>query len=521
MTYRLAILAVLALCVALAEPTAAATTKSPFRTDTAFTPTNEIDRLLVAELKRKGLGPANICSDEVFLRRIHLDLIGTLPKPAEVRRFLNDDRSDKRAQLIDTLMNRDEFADYWTLKWCDVLRVKAEFPINLWPNGVQAYARWIRDAVRNNMPYDEFARALLTSSGSNFRVPPVNFYRALQGDKPAALAEVAALTFMGTRLDQWKPEDRKNFEAFFSRVAFKGTAEWKEVIVYPDPAQVTPMALTFPDGKTVNIRGTQDPRKVLTNWLLQPDNRYFAKNIANRAWSWLLGYGLIHEPDDIRPDNPPVHPQVLAFLEKELRASRYDMRHLFRIIANSSTYQQCSIPQKPHPDAVRLFAQYPVRRLDAEVLLDALCGISGQREEYSSAIPEPFTFVPKGNRTIALTDGSITSPFLKMFGRPARDTGLESERTRSPTKEQRLHLLNSSQIHNKVTKSRRLLSGAQKARGGRKKIVEHTYIAVLSRFPTPEELAIAEQHLASGGGKRATEDLLWALLNSKEFLYRH
>ena len=179
MTYRLTILAVLALCVALAEPTAAATTKSPFRTDTAFTPTNEIDRLLVAELKRKGLEPANICSDEVFLRRIHLDIIGTLPKPAEVRRFLNDDRSDKRAQLIDTLMKRDEFADYWTLKWCDVLRVKAEFPINLWPNGVQAYARWIRDAVRNNMPYDEFARALLTSSGSNFRVPPVNFYRAL------------------------------------------------------------------------------------------------------------------------------------------------------------------------------------------------------------------------------------------------------------------------------------------------------------------------------------------------------
>jgi len=523
MNYR--IIRCLALAIVFSVPAMTASiaenAAGPFRTDTPFLPANEIDRLLIVELELKGLQPASLCSDEVFLRRIYLDLIGALPRPPEVRQFLKSNRLDKRAELIGKLMERDEFADYWTLKWCDILRVKAEFPINLWPNGVQAYARWIHDAVDSNMPYDRFARALLTSSGSNFRVPAVNFYRAVQGDKPSILAAAAALTFMGVRLDTWTTDQQKYLETFFSRVAFKGTAEWKEVIVYLDPAQTTPLKITFPDGTTMTIPGTADPREVFATWLLRPDNKWFAKNIANRAWSWLLGYGFIHEPDDIRPDNPAVHPRILAFLEEELVENQYDLRHLFRIILNSSTYQQCSIPRIPHPDAERLFALYPVRRLDAEVLIDALCGISGQREEYSSAIPEPFTFVPKQNRNIALTDGSITSPFLKMFGRPARDTGLESERTRTPTKEQRLHLLNSRQIHDKINKSWHLLPMIQKSKGNTDRIVEHMYVAVLSRFPTPEEQTIAEDHLNRKRGKRAATDLLWALLNSKEFLYRH
>ncbi len=482
-----------------------------------FVPVSEIDRLLVKGLEQRGLRPAAICSDEVFLRRAFLDVIGTIPTPSETRAFLESVGADKRMRLIDHLMRRPEFADYWTLKWCDLLRVKAEFPINLWPNGVQAYGRWIYDAVSSNMPYDKFARAMLTSNGSNFRVPPVNFYRAVQGTEPSTLAAAVALTFMGVRLETWPEAERRNLEAFFSRVAFKGTAEWKEVIVYPDPARVDPFQGTLPDGCEAWVSGGHDPRVVFADWLLQPGNTWFARNIVNRAWSWFFGYGLIHEPDDIRPDNPAVHPEILALLEKELVDHEYDLRHLFRVILRSHTYQQSSIPRQSHRDNDRWFARYPPRQLDAEVLLDALGAISGQQEEYSSAIPEPFTFVPRENRNITLIDGSITSPFLKMFGRPARDTGLESERTRLPTREQRLLLINSTQIHNKISRSWELL-GAQRTPGG---MIELMYLTILARLPTPRETELAEQHLRSRPQKQGRMDLIWALLNTKEFLYQH
>jgi hypothetical protein len=221
-----------------------------------------------------------------------------------------------------------------------------------------------------------------------------------------------------------------------------------------------------------------------------------------------------------------VHPRVLAFLEDELVKSKYDLRHVYRLILNSSTYQQSSIPAAPHPDAERLFAHYPVRRLDAEVLLDALCGISGRPEQYSSPIPEPFTFVPAQNRNIQLYDGSITSPFLKMFGRPARDTGLESERQNDPAKEQRLHLLNSTQIHDKIDRSWRLMGLLRDSKGNMGQAIDTIYLTVLSRFPTPQEKAAAEEHLKGGrggrkGARNAAVDLMWALVNSKEFLYRH
>ena len=482
-----------------------------------FTPTCKLDRLLLKGLAKKGLTPSTRCSDAVFLRRAYLALTGTIPTTKEARSFFDHKEVDKRAQLIDALMKRPEFADYWTLKWCDILRVKAEFPINLWPNGVQAYARWIHDTMTNNMPYDQFARALLTSNGSNFRVPPVNFYRAVQGEEPATLAAAVALTFMGTRLENWPDNKRANLERFFSRVAFKGTAEWKETIVYPDPAQTDPLRVIYPDGKTATLRGHHDPRVAFADWLISPDNPWFARNIVNRSWSWFFGTGLIDEPDDIRPDNPAVHPEILTYLEKEFVTHHYDLHHLFRVILNSNTYQQSAIPASAHPDNNRWFARYQPQRLDAEVLLDALNQISGQSESYSSAIPEPFTFVPKENRNITLTDGSITSPFLKMFGRPGRDTGLESERSRLPTREQRLLMINSTQIHNKISKSWKLLSGKRNAN----QQTAFMYLSILSRYPTAHEKEIAANYLKKTKGKRANQDLLWALINSKEFLYQH
>jgi hypothetical protein len=495
----------------------------PFESDATSTPANRIDALVLAGLQKRGIEPARLCSDEVFIRRAYLDVIGTLPEPSEVLEFLGDRRPSKRAVLIDALLAREEFADYWALKWCDLLRVKSEFPINLWPNAVQAYHHWIRDAIRQNWPYDRFVRELLTSSGSNFRVPPVNFYRALQGREPATMADAVALTFMGTRMEIWPQARRAGMAAFFSRVAYKPTGEWKEEIVYLDPAATVPVDAVFPDGVKTRIPAGEDPRQVFADWLVTPRNPWFTRNIANRVWAWLLGRGIIQEPDDIRPDNPPVNPELLAYLEDELVNAHYDLRHLYRLILNSRTYQQSSIRRSDRPEAGALFAYYPVRRLDAEVLIDALCWIGDTGEKYSSAVPEPFTYIPQRQRTIALADGSITSPFLEMFGRPARDTGLIAERNDEPTDAQRLCLLNSTDIRQRIERSPRLQALMRTAQGKRDEVVRGFYLTILSRQPTPAELAAAQEYAQSAGlmPRDAAADLAWALINSKEFLYRH
>ncbi len=496
---------------------------APYETADIRFSTNPIDVAVMASLRQQNITPALPCSDEVFIRRVFLDVTGTLPTIEELRSFKKDQAHDKRAALIDELLRRDEHAVYATLRWCDVLRVKAEFPINLWPNAVQAYHHWILQAVRENRPYNEFARELLTTSGSNFREPPVNFYRAVPAHEPADLARVVALTFMGMRLENWPEDRRTNLEAFFSRVAFKRTAEWKEEIVHLDPTPIAAQVLIFPDGTEVRVEPAQDPREVFADWLIDGDNPWFARNIVNRIWAWLFGRGLIHEPDDIRPDNPAVHPEVLDYLATELVRSDYDLHHVYRLILNSRTYQQSPIPRTDHPDAEALFAHYPVRPLDAEVLIDALCRLTGTTESYSSEIPEPFTFVPETQRSIALADGSISSPFLELFGRPARDSGLASERNRQPTDAQRLHLLNSSDIQQKIERSANFRALMKKAKWQKPEIVRRLYQQILSRKPTPPELDTAVVYYATKdlSLKQATDDLAWALINSKEFLYQH
>jgi hypothetical protein len=474
-------------------------------------------------LAENGYEPAHLCSDAVFIRRIYLDVIGTLPKPHETRAFLRDKKPDKRATLIDDLLERDEFADYWTLKWCDVLRVKSEFPINLWPNAVQAYHRWIHDAIRTNIPYDQFARELLTSSGSNFRVPPVNFYRAVQGKEPDTLAHAAALTFMGTRIDTWPEDQRETFAAFFTRIGFKGTGEWKEEIVYFDQSQTEPLDATFPDGVAIQIAPDKDPRDLFAAWLTTRNNPWFAKAAVNRVWAWLIGRGIVHEPDDIREDNPPVNPALLIYLEREFVRTKYDLKHIYRLVLNSQTYQRSSIPQSEDPKAEALFAHYPVRRLEAEVLIDAINAVLGAQDSYESPIPEPFTYIPEHEPAIALADGSISSSFLEMFGRPSRDTGLVSERNNHPTKEQRLHLLNSTDIQRRIDRGFRVQNQIRMAKGDHRKAIQNVYITILCRWPTDEEIAAIESYAQRTGlsTDKVANDLIWALLNTKEFLYRH
>jgi hypothetical protein len=398
-------------------------------------------------------------------------------------------------------------------------------------------------------------------------VGSVNFYRAIQNRTPDGIANAVALTLMGSRLDSWPEETRKGFSAFFAQIGYKPTREWKEEVVFWDPmgsttqpakeevanedtesteketssvaASPPPREAILPDGTKVTLAQDVDPREVFADWLITPENPWFTRAIANRVWSWLIGRGIIHEPDDIRNDNPPSNPELLTFLEKELIEHDYDLKHLYRLILNSTTYQFSSSPHFNSPEAEANFATYRLRRLDAEVLIDAINDITGTTDLYTSAIPEPFTYIPKDMPAIAVADGSITSPFLALFGRSARATGMENERDNKPVAAQSLHMLNSSHIQRKLEQGprlRALMTSQVKTR----EMIEQLYLMVLSRLPTEEEIEHAElyagirqaQAKPVAKSKRtrkpppmnrrnAVVDIAWALVNSSEFLYRH
>lgn len=489
-------------------------------------PADELDRIVFANLDSLGLKPANLSSDAVFLRRAYLVTIGTLPREDEARDFLESQDEAKRALLVERLLSRPEYADYWAMKWADVLRVKAEFPIKLWPNAVQIYHQWIHASVRDNKPFHQFAQELLVGSGSNFREGQVNFYRAMQDRSPRGMAATVALTFMGERAEKWPPRKLDAMAGFFANVAFKPTAEWKEEIVYFDPTAdkdgLHKQAI-FPDGTPAALDpGKADPRLVFSQWLLRPENASFSRVAANRVWTWLMGRGIVHEPDDFRPDNPASNPELLAFLEREFIASRCDLKHLVRVILNSRTFALSSLPAQDTPGAATHFAHYPLRRLEAEVLIDALNQITKTKESYSSPIPEPFTFIPEDVRGIALPDGSITSSFLELFGRPPRDTGYQFERNLETNAAQRLHLLNSSHVQKKI-EACPLVATASADEVGLPDLVETIYLTVLSRPPTAEELDILRTHAESPAtdSRAFAADLVWSLFNQPEFLFNH
>ncbi len=515
-------------CAVISAAAPAVPESSIFETSKTTTPETMIDILVFREFARKGLHPL-FCTDAVFVRRAYLDVIGTLPTALEAREFIQDPAINKRKVLIDRLLARDEFADYWAMKWSDLLRIKAEFPVNLWPNAAQAYHHWVRASLRDNKPYDRFVRELLTSNGSNFRAGPVNFYRAVQSRTPEGIASAVALTFMGARTDAWPTNTLAAMAVFFSQLSYKPTREWKEEIVFWDPekelATAQPKALVgeLPDKTRIKLSPDRDPRQQFADWLISPKNPWFTAALCNRAWFWLLGRGIIHEPDDLRPDNPPSHPALLAHLQKEFVKGGYDMKHLFRLILNSRTYQLSSVvPAAQLKPGDTLFAHYPIRRLDAEVLIDAINKVTGTTDLYTSAIPEPFTFIPANKPAIALPDGSITSSFLELFGRPARATGMESERVNKPLPPQCMHLLNASHIQRKLEDGpvlKLLLAPGRK----QQEMVEELYLTILSRFPSPAETAQFDAYVRSGvvKGREAGIDLAWALINSDEFLYRH
>jgi hypothetical protein len=565
--------------LAVAGGTARAETGSGvFESADALTPEGQLDKIVFNKLASLKIHPT-LCSDAVFVRRAYLDIIGTLPTAQEAREFIQDtDTKNKRRALIDRLLERDEYADYWAMRWGDILRIKAEFPVNLWPNAAQAFHRWVRESIAANKPYDRFVNEMLTSSGSNFRVGPVNFYRAIQNRTPDGIASAVALTFMGTRTDAWPTNKLEGMSVFFSQISYKPTSEWKEEHVFWNPlgsnvviassvpgkpaiaaiAQPTntvaqafdPTAANldfiigvFPDGTKVKLSPNKDPREVFADWLVTPKNRWFTRAIANRLWGWIMGRGIVHEPDDIRDDNPPSNPALLAYLEKEMIAGHYDMKRFMRLVFNSKTYQFSSMPKATTPEAEANFASYALRRLDAEVLIDVINKVTGATDLYTSPIPEPFTYIPENKPAVAIADGSITSPFLTLFGRTARATGMENERNNKPVPSQWLHLLNSSHIYRKINegpKMRTIIDSGRKPQ----EVVEELYLTILSRLPTADEVKSLEEYgttqsvrqppvMKNGKSVKQPDkttivkrrddwvDIAWALINSAEFLYRH
>ena len=519
-------------------------------------PANRIDEFVFAKLSALGIKPL-LCSDAVFVRRAYLDLTGTLPAADEAKEFIESPDANKRVALIDRLLDHPLHVDYWAMKWCDILKVKAEFPVKLWPNAAQAYHRWVWESIAQNKPYNQFARELLTSSGSNFRVGPVNFYRAIQDKTPDGIAAAVGLGLMGTRIHLWPQDRRAGMAVFFTQVGYKPTSEWKEEIVFWDPLKSAAVpgstaagidavaklvtatnqipgalekpldpnqALTavFPDGVKTTIPPDRDPREVFADWLIRPENPRFARVIVNRTWAWVMGRGIIHEPDDIRDNNPPSNPELLAYLEKELVSHGYDLKHLKRLIFTSTTYQFSSIPRFKTPQATANFASYPLRRVEAEVLIDAVNQITGSSDLYTSAVPEPFSYIPNDMSAVELADGSVGSSFLALFGRSARATGMESERVNELASPQWLHMLNSATIQNKLQSGPKLI--AMLSSGGKpNEIAEKLYLTILSRLPTEADVRAAEEHAKSGAarGRDVWIDLTWALINSPEFLLRH
>jgi hypothetical protein len=501
-----------------------------------------VDELIAAGLVSAGVPASEICSDNDFLRRVYLDVIGMLPTPDEARAFVADKDPLKRTKLIDRLLARDEFADYWAMQWGDLLRIKSEYPVRVWPKGVQAYHRWVRESIASAKPYDRFVREMLVSSGSNFRDGPANFYRAVNTKDPQTFAEQAALVFMGARLscsrchahptEKWTLDDDLGMAAFFAQVRFKNTSEWKEEIVYLDPDAVLRNPTTkkvvkakFLGGPEVELASGEDARARFADWLISPDNPWFAANAVNRIWARLMGRGIVNEPDDLRPGNRPSHPELLAFLARDFAARGYDMRHVYRTILNSQAYQRSSRANDQNRGDLTHYSHYLTRRLGAEQLLDALSQVTQTSEVFASSIPEPFTRLPRDMRAVQIADGSITTPFLDLFGRPPRDTAYERDRCNDTSVRQALHLLNSSDLERKVTGSERIKRLLNEKKTDRE-IIDEFYLAALSRHPTQSEQEKLMTYLSAGAGKdrsrpQALQDVLWAIVNTQEFLFNH
>jgi hypothetical protein len=491
---------------------------------------NFIDDKLVDKWQDLGLTPSPLCSDEEFFRRIHLDAIGTLPSPDEVKAFLTDHNPDKRSRAIDRVLERPEFVDFWTLKWGDLLRINRD---QLNEKGMWSFYNWIRTALRENKPVDEFVREIITAQGSTYTEGPANYYRV--ANAAADWAETTSQLFLGVRMqcarchhhpfEKWSQDDYYGLAAFFVRLGTKRSDEFgifgRERVIYlrPTGEQSNPrkggVVKPHPlDGPIVD--DPFDRRRKLADWLTAPTNPYFARNMVNRFWGYYMGRGLVEPLDDLRATNPPSNPHLLDALAQDFVEHHFDHKHLMRTIMNSRGYQLSSLttPGNEEDKSNVFFARSTVRRLTAEQLADAIDFATGTREKYKG--------LPLGTRAIQLPDTSVQSFLLDVFGRPPRQITCECERGVQPNIAQALHLLNGEALNKKVAASTGRIETLFTKKTPLPAIVEELYLATLSRLPVAAERSAAESWIAKAKTpKEGVQDLLWVLLNSREFLFNH
>jgi hypothetical protein len=447
------------------------------------------------------------CSDEVFLRRAYLTVTGALPTPQQAVEFIEDQSSNKREVLIDKLLESELGLKYMQMRWGDILRIKSEFPSNLWPNGVQAYNRWIYEQLMNNVPYDKMVRSLLLSTGSNFRSPAANFYRGFQKRSPQNVYANINLLFLGKR------ECTDNGYLCFSQVKFKSTKEWKEEIIYIDYYKEAPrQVVKLEDGTILKPHPNSDWREEYVNWLTSPENRRFAEVLVNRMWYWVFGKGIVHEPDDWREDNKPSNPALLNELTDYFLQSKFDMKALLKKILLSPEFNSKMAPE----------GYYVPQRLPAEVIVDAMASVTDNWSTYSSRVPEPFTFYPPRTRSTHLGDATVSSSELELFGKVSRDVSLESQRSNAITSRQLLYLMNSSALENRIRKSPTLQKIYIQS-ANIEQLADNITLLTLSRRATTAEVEMYRQYMEQNQlpMMEVAVDIMWMQINSNEFLYNH
>jgi len=502
-------------------------------TSTAFqytgpAPANFIDEEIFAKQREFHKNPLPVSSDEVFLRRVFMDVIGTLPTAAEAAVFLDSKDPKKRSALIDQLLNRDEYAQFWAMKWADVLRGN---PASISERGVHSFHRYLVRSVAADRPMTEFARDLLTGQGNTLNHPAANFYRIAR--TPEEAAEAAAQLFMGVRVGCAKchnhpfesitQTDYYGLAAFFARVQFKGTSFGldDEVVYLTNNRDVqhprtrkTQPPVAF--GVAPAMAPDDDRREKFADWLTAKDNKFFAPSLANRVWFHLLGRGLVDPVDDFRDTNPPSHPKLLDRLSQEFAVNGYRMKPLIRVILNSNTYQLAGLAagSAESTKADRYFTRAAVRMLSAEQILDAVSQATG--------VPEQFKGFPLGTRAIALPEGGINHPFLQAFSKPVRDVTCECAREEDPSLPQVMQLLNNDSLIAKIRSPKARIAAWLNDGKTVPWIVDEMYLNTLSRRPSGREKEIVGKHIAGLEDKAAgLYDLQHALVNTNEFVLRH
>lgn len=486
---------------------------------------NFIDGHVDRKLKKLNILPSELCTDADFLRRTYLDIIGTLPTADESRKFLADDRSDKRTRLVDELLDRPEYSDFWALRWADVLRVDRQA---LGHRRAYEYYSFIRQSLKDNKPYDLFCREIVAAKGTLAEHPGGNFFNVVTS--PGARASTISQVFMGVRIecaqchhhpfDRWSQTDYLGMTGFFTQVATRQTPTGDALFTGPGTVVTHPRT-----GETVYAHplGTENPRNELPgdrrqefgSWLTARENPWFARNLVNRMWAHFLGRGLVEPIDDVRSTNPPTNPELLDALAASFTENRFDLKQMIRVICASRTYQTSATPNDTNRQDDQNYSRALLKRPAAEVLFDAVCQVTG--------IEEKFAGVPEGYRAIQLWDSQVPHEFLKLFGRPTRVTACECERTSEPSVAQVLHVLNSPSLQDKLAHAGGTVARLDLEISDDGRIVDELFLTCFSRYPTPDERSAATESLTKQQKSRrqAIEDLTWSLLNTVEFVFNH